>query len=560
MKRFRDLRIPVKIAFAFAAVLIVTVVSGGVTYLAGTLVDQATVQRSEATRAGDETVSMLVAVRRQESLLRGFLLTGDPAFLGRLDAAKKEMTAHLAAVRKVTDDSAVHKSLSGIERLMTRWSDGIAAKQIRLMRDPDTVEQARAIEVSGAGHKIMNKVNDIAEAVIADQKTRIEASRRDQAFAQGLSVWAVVGGCLLSLSVAACAGLILVRAIGSPITRMTGAMAKLADGDKHTDIPDTDRRDEIGHMADAVAVFRENMIKADSLAAEQAEEQEARAARAEKLRTLTQGFETAIEGVLGRLGEASGGLERTAGEMTSVSSDTSTQATEVAASAQQASANVAAVASAAEELSGSISEIGRQVHESARISNEAAEKSRNTNAKVRDLAASADRIGEVVTLIQAIAEQTNLLALNATIEAARAGEAGKGFAVVASEVKNLANQTAKATEEIGQQVSEIQSETNLAVTSIEEIGETVDRVQQIANAIAAAVEEQDASTHEIASNVQQVSQGTSSVSEGTEGLRDSAERTGSMADDLHRASQTLARESEDLTQHVRKFLTDVRAA
>jgi methyl-accepting chemotaxis protein len=187
--------------------------------------------------------------------------------------------------------------------------------------------------------------------------------------------------------------------------------------------------------------------------------------------------------------------------MSEVAERTSTQATAVAAATEQSTASVETVAAAAEELSASVAEISRQVTESSQISHQAVERAAETDHLVEGLLESTRRIGQVVQLINDIAGQTNLLALNATIEAARAGEAGKGFAVVAGEVKNLANQTARATEQITTQIAAVQTATHNAVSAIQGIGATIGKISEITATIAAAVEEQGAATHEIARNV-----------------------------------------------------------
>jgi len=183
-----------------------------------------------------------------------------------------------------------------------------------------------------------------------------------------------------------------------------------------------------------------------------------------------------------------------------------------------------------------------------------------TNQTVQGLAEAASKIGEVVNLINDIAGQTNLLALNATIEAARAGEAGKGFAVVAQEVKNLANQTAKATEEISQQIGSVQAETNDAVGAIEKIRSIIGEVNDIATTISSAVEEQGVSTQEIARNVQQAAKGTQDVNQNIESVSRAAGETGSAAGQVLNASQEMARQAEGLRGEVDRFLNEVRTA
>jgi methyl-accepting chemotaxis protein len=220
--------------------------------------------------------------------------------------------------------------------------------------------------------------------------------------------------------------------------------------------------------------------------------------------------------------------------------DRSTQQVSTAASAAtQTSSNVQAVASAAEEMSASVSEINRQVNHAQDISAEAVEQANETNQIINSLAEAAEQIGEVVALINDIAEQTNLLALNATIEAARAGEAGKGFAVVAAEVKNLANQTAKATEQIGQQVKGVQDSTQGAVKTIGTISDTIGKINEISSAIAAAVEEQSAVTGDVVSNMQTASQGVDEITQSMNEIASGTEKIASLTTQVKQASQSM---------------------
>jgi methyl-accepting chemotaxis protein len=282
--------------------------------------------------------------------------------------------------------------------------------------------------------------------------------------------------------------------------------------------------------------------------------------RTNRLDALLRDFEAKTAGLVGTVASAATELEATARAMSETTGETIAQATSVAGAVEAASVNVQTVASAAEELSASISEIARQVTQSSEIADKAVQDANRTDGIVRTLAAGAQKIGEVVSLISAIAGQTNLLALNATIEAARAGEAGKGFAVVAAEVKGLASQTAKATDDIRQQVAQIQVATQETVTAIHGISQTISELSGIATAIAAAVEEQGAATQEIARNVHEAAVGTQHVSTSINDVSQGATETGTAASQVLAASGELSTQAERLSGDVRQFIDAVKAA
>jgi methyl-accepting chemotaxis protein len=369
-----------------------------------------------------------------------------------------------------------------------------------------------------------------------------------------------LGLCAAVIALSSLLGLAIIRSISRPLRAMTGAMAKLADGDKTVAIEGGERKDEIGAMAKAVQVFKEGMLKAEALEAEQAKERAVREARARRIESLTVAFDSGIGAIVGTLSSSAHEMQSTAASMTSTAEETARQTTAVATASEEASTNVQTVASASEELFSSISEISRQVAASSEIAGQAVVEAQRTDALVKGLVEAAQKIGAVTSLINEIASQTNLLALNATIEAARAGEAGKGFAVVASEVKSLANQTAKATEEIGAQIAAMQSATGETVSAIGSIGSIIGQVNEIATTIAAAVEEQGAATQEIARNVQQAAKGTQEVSGNIAGVTQAAGETGAAASQVLDAAGEMSRQAEMLRGQVDQFLSAVRAA
>jgi methyl-accepting chemotaxis protein len=274
---------------------------------------------------------------------------------------------------------------------------------------------------------------------------------------------------------------------------------------------------------------------------------------------LADRFETEVGGVVDGVASAADRLATEVGRLAATASKARDEAAAVAAAGGRAHADVQAVAAAAEEMAASVAEISRQVADAAQVAARAVHEARATDTTVQGLAEAAGRIGDVVRLIGDIAGQTNLLALNATIEAARAGEAGKGFAVVASEVKSLAGQTARATEEIAQQIGQMQQATSQAVAAIRGIGTTVERTSEIATAIASAVEEQGAATQEIARSAAQVAEATETVAARIAGVRQGAEATGAAAEAMQTETGALARQSGELRSTAGQFLKAVRS-
>jgi len=344
-----------------------------------------------------------------------------------------------------------------------------------------------------------------------------------------------------------------------PLTDMTEAMGKLAHGELATEVPSVDRTDEIGRMASAVQVFKDNAIEVKNLTVQQEQaKKKAAEEQATMRRQLADRFETSVGGVVETVGMAAKEMQTAAQSMSGTAKSTEERSTVVASAAENAASNVQSVASAAEEMSASINEISSQVNQSTVIAGEAVDEAHRTESMVKGLDEAAEKIGEVVQLITDIAEQTNLLALNATIEAARAGEAGKGFAVVASEVKNLANQTAKATEEISLQVGGIQNASQDTVKAIGAIGKTIGRMNEIASSIAAAMEEQSAATQEIARSVEMASAGTSEVSGNISSVTQAVKETGTVAGQVLDSAQEIGRQSDLLNAHVAEFLDQIR--
>lgn len=392
-------------------------------------------------------------------------------------------------------------------------------------------------------------------AVIAE----IEIAEAEQEVTALLYTFMIVG--LIVILGAGALGTLMSNHVSKPITAMTGTMRRLADKDWSVDIPHTDRQDEIGEMASAVLVFKDNGQEAERLQAKEAE-REARAAEEKRqaMSQLADSFETSVGEIVEAVSATAMDLKETAQGVAAIAEETTAQSATVAAAAEESSVNVQTVSSATEEMSASISEMQQQVMRSRDVSEHAAESVEQAVGQVTGLSEAANQIGDVLGLIQDIAEQTNLLALNATIEAARAGDAGKGFAVVASEVKSLATQTQKATEQIRQQIEGVQTESQTAVSAIGGIREVISQVTEISQSIAIAIEEQTAATGEIARNAQQAASGTHEVSSSVQGVSEASQQASAASTELLASSNSLAEQGDTLRERMGTFIQQVRAS
>jgi methyl-accepting chemotaxis protein len=347
--------------------------------------------------------------------------------------------------------------------------------------------------------------------------------------------------------------------VTAPLKALDDAMIAVSRGDYNSTIDDR-RQDEIGSMARTLALLRDGLKDAENLRAAQALRNEGSQTRQQKRERLSNDFVEHMQKLAGGFSRSSTEVSDAARSLAGTAEETSRQAQTVSTSATDAANNVQTVASATEELAASVREITLQVNHSARISETAFREAEASNARINALAANASAIGDVVNLIKGIANQTNLLALNATIEAARAGEAGRGFAVVANEVKQLALQTAKATDEIAHKVEEIQRGTSSTVASISEIVNTIASVKDGAVAIAASVEQQGAAIAEVARNCQQAAVGTQDVTQNIAQVGEAANMTGSASTQLMTLSGGLSSQATDLTETVSAFVRDLVAA
>jgi methyl-accepting chemotaxis protein len=521
---------------------------------------------ADADTASHSTLKHLVLVMadyagRERTMLAEYIADDMPlppgrlqqiyGYRGRVDMAWETLRTGAATLGDAATDQAIETANAQFIEAFGKTREAVLRAGVSARQYP--VDAAGWFDASTAGIATIESI----EHSIAAVNGRHTSEMAGEALSRLVLLVVLLG---FGLVTAVASFFIVARLVVGPLKAMTVVMTRLAEGDKSVDIPATGKKNEIGDMAKAVLVFKENMIRNDEMLAEQEAERATKEKRTERVAELTDGFDAKARDVLQTVASAATELQQTAETMAATAEQTNQQATAVATASNQATANVQTVATASEELSASISEIGRQVNQSAKIAANAVEEAARTNEAVRGLDEAANKIGEVVTLINDIAGQTNLLALNATIEAARAGEAGKGFAVVAQEVKNLANQTAKATEEISAQISSVQEETRDTVTAIDNIMQVINEISDISTTIASAVEEQGVSTQEIARNVQQAAQGTQEVNTNIAGVTQAASSTGAASSQVLDSASQLSAQAEGLRGDVEKFLADVRAA
>jgi methyl-accepting chemotaxis protein len=353
-----------------------------------------------------------------------------------------------------------------------------------------------------------------------------------------------LAGLMLVVSTVLVVGaMVILRSVDRPLTGIRGAMRRIADGELETDVPFAGRADEIGELASALAVFKDQALERRGLA-----------------RRLAESFEAEVGTMIDSVADLAGSFEEEGAKMRAAAGEARTQASTGASAATQASANVETVATAAEEMSASIREITARVVESREVAGEASGASDRAGTVLQELHRRAAEIDDFTNLVHGIADQTNLLALNATIEAARAGDAGRGFAVVASEVKTLAGQTNKATNDIAERVQSLRDASARTETELASVNEVIERLVEIAASIASAMEEQSAATAEIARNVQEAATGNQSVSEVITNVADAAGDGDDAAGRVAEAASDLSRQARDLQSRVADFLGNLRAA
>jgi methyl-accepting chemotaxis protein len=421
--------------------------------------------------------------------------------------------------------------------------------------------QDKAIEVlNGPFSETNRQIETTLAALLNSVRGTADAQVVELSDARNFQIAAIAAVSLIGLAIVDGFGIFLARGLALRLRRMTAAMTALSSGDMEAEVVAANDRDEIGEMARALQVFKDNMIEARRLEAGRREEQARKEHRQYHVEQSVGEFNRAVSASLQALAEAATELRGASETVSSTALETNLRVTAVSSASAQATGNVQTVAAASQELSTSIEQIARQVTHASEMAGQSVGEAQRTDGSVRELVEAANRIGESVQLINSIASQTNLLALNATIEAARAGEAGKGFSVVASEVKSLASQTGKATEEIAGQITAIQVATNNVVEAIKGIGGTIGQVNEISVSIASAVEQQGVATQKIVRNTEDAANGTAEVSANIGGVSLGIAATETAASRVLAAADQLGRQTSSLRAEIDHFLADIQAA
>ena len=477
------------------------------------------------------------------------------------DAQHQPVAAVLGAVQEDagrTADFGGEEIKSAIDELIVY---GQGDNSLFALRNRELAAIARADQTIDENVTIQRSLDRAVAVLVGDAEKSMQSGSVKLVEDLGRNRMLLLIVAAISVLVAGAIGVFYVqRRLVRRLTSVGDAMRRLSSGETDLAVPAAADRDEIGEMARSLEVFRAGEIDRREMAERREAEEAAQRQRAATIEQMIGDFRATVTAVIAAVTDNVSRMETTARTLSSIAAEADNQARAASASSEQTSSNVRSVAGATEELGASILEISDQASQANGVVERAAEIAQSADQLVGQLSSGAARIGDVVKLIRAIAEQTNLLALNATIEAARAGEAGRGFAVVASEVKTLASQTAKATEDIATQIGAIQGSTAQAVEAIRQISGVMGDISRFTSTIAASVEEQSASTQEIGRNVHEAATGARELAGNMATVTEAIEETNRSATHVLDASSALTAQAGTLQEAVDQFLERVAAA
>ena len=560
---FAQLSIGGKITAFFAANLGFALLAG--LFVVGGYVELG--QRGERVRAthaaalqAERLLTELSEGRRHAEMLAA---GGDPARERAARAALDRAAAHAALLANSAESGA------GVQRQVADLRAGIVDLS-RQVSDFDPARPRDAAAIGASGERLGGEASALAEALTT--RAGAVADSGAALISRLLMMW--IGLATILTLITLFAQRYFNRTVGATLKAMAAQMTAIAAGERHVAISGKDRADEIGEMARATEVFhraglrleklsQERAMRAKAELDEQARQQliaeNARLERDRAIHAIADQFERTVGEVVTGVVAASSQLQSTATLMATTAEDASSRTGEAASAMQEANLGASAAAAASDEFAMSIGEISRQAASSAQLAREASISAREADSTIGALALSAQEVGQIVELIQSIAKRTNLLALNASIEAARGGEAGRGFAVVASEVKELANQTARATEQVAEQIRAMQSTTGASVSALRSIAAQIESLETTAVSIASAVDQQSVAGHDLARSIDLAARGTEKVAAHVDTVRELSLSTGSAAAQVLSSATSLEAQAATLRTQVQGFLSQVRA-
>lgn len=558
----QDISIKNKLILIMGFLILISVIIGGAVFFNVQTLQASLNSAAQAQEARSAFVNYETTILNARKNLAEFVNSGD--------LSKKEqyleIWTSIPETEKSADQLVLHideelkPTLDEIHNNLKIWQKDIVTKQLSYMQSPQTVDLARLYEASEENNNLWSAINNDIKSIT----TRLEEIMLEKADAQRsvmhITRLAVVIGNIITLAAAIGAAFFLILSVSKPLTALVEVTGELVNKNWKVTITGEDRKDEVGQMANALVLFRDNGEENERLQEAQKLEDEKRLARARRIEELVDKFRTDSSETTSALDQATRDMKNASALMTQIASDTTELSTQVSSAANETGANVQSVSAATEELTNSINEISEQLNKTSVQASTARDTAEVAVSKMTILEESVNDIAGVIDIITDIAEQTNLLALNATIESARAGEAGKGFAVVANEVKNLANETAKATEDVRKKIEDMQGHTKESVQSIQTISKVIDELSAAASSIAAAMEEQTSATQEISRNVNEAASGTNQVVQSILQVNKATEETGETSGKVNTVSDQLATRSESLKSSISQFINDIKAA